>query len=556
MESTSEGTGRKGLMMPIPLTISHLIDRVERYFPTVEVVSRLVDNSVSRSTYGATMARARRLAGALREEGLRPGDRVATLLWNHGTNFETYFGVPLARGILVPLNFRLPPSELEFILTQSQPRWLIVEDLLWPVFETIRHAATSAKVRLVGPTRPAAADAAHDYDEWIAGAPAVPSSLEIDENEGTALFYTTGTTGRSKGVLYSHRSTILHTLVFALTFELSHRDVLASIIPMSHTNGAGMPHSPPLLGAKVVFAGPQPNAIALLDLFEREGVTFTGAVPRTAGEILEALERNPGRWRLAPGFRFLSGGSAVPESMIRRFDRLGVRVLQLWGMTETSPLATISIPKAHLSHLPEDQVYALRARQGFPVPFVDVRTRPSSGLRLRGDPTEGELEVRGPYVAAAYYEQPGRSERWTADGWFRTGDVAVIDAEGYVRICDRIGDLVKIGDEWASSQEVEEALGDHPGVREVAVVPIVGLHGGECPHAVVVARDGTDPRVDELDHFLRGRIPDDWHPASYSFVSALPKTGVGKTAKQVLRQQLASGAIPIVRVADAPTPRT
>jgi fatty-acyl-CoA synthase len=543
----------EGLMMPFPLTISQFVDRAERLFPTVEVVSRRSDGSVSRSTYAATVERARRLAGALRAEGLQPGDRVATLLWNEAVNLETYFGVPMVRGVLVPLNFRLQPSELEFILTQSRPRWLVVDRSLWPLFEKIRQAVPNAAVRVVGPAGPDAPRGLTDYETWISAAEPQPSSPDIEEDDAAALFYTTGTTGRSKGILYSHRSTVLHTLVFALTFEMSHRDVICPIVSMSHAHGCGMPHAAPLLGAKIVLPGPPSDPAALLTLFEQEGVTFTGAVPGIWSGIFEALEKEPTRWRLAPGFRCLVGGSAVPETMFRQFDKFGLRATQIWGMTEMSPLATASRPKQHLEALSPDALYALRASQGFPVPFVEVRTRPDPRFRVRDDGTEGELEVRGPWIARAYYERPGPGDRWTADGWFRTGDLASIDREGYVRITDRIGDLVKVGELWASSLEVEERLMDHPAVRDAAVVAYTTPESGEHPHAVVVLREGSHASVGELDRFLWDRLPEDWRPASYSFIGSLPRTGVGKVSKQSLREQLAAGTLPVLPV-DAPRP--
>jgi fatty-acyl-CoA synthase len=309
-----------------------------------------------------------------------------------------------------------------------------------------------------------------------------------------------------------------------------------------------MPHSAPLVGAKVVLPGPQPDPASLLTLFEREGVTFTGTVPGVWGPVLEALEREPNRWRFAPGFRCMVGGSAVSETMLRRFDRFGMRAIQIWGMTELSPLATASSPKRHLEGLPQDELYALRASQGFPVPFVEVRIRPDPRFQVRGDGREGELEVRGPWIARAYYGSAAPGDRWTDDGWFRTGDLASIDAEGYVRITDRIGDLVKVGDLWASSLEVEEQLLEHPAVRDAAVVAYSNPVGGEHPHAVVVLRDDSQASVQELDRFLESRLPEDWRPASYSFIGSLPRTGVGKVSKQTLREQLSAGTLAVVPV--------
>lgn len=544
----------KGLMMDFPLTVSHLVDRAERLFPSVEVVSRTADGSAIRTTHGATIARARRLAAALRAEGLQPGDRVATLLWNDHVNLETYLGVPLAGGVLLPLNLRLLTTELQFILSHARPRWILVDPLLWPLFERIHHVDPDCKVLITGDGSTAPTGPPPTYEDWIARSEPLTGLPAADEDDAVGLFYTTGTTGKSKGILYSNRSTVLHAFAAGLMFEMRHRDAVCIVMPMSHAHAAGQPHMATILGTKLVLPGPSPSATDLLDLFDRERVTFTAAVPRIWGEVLDALEREPDRWHLVPGFRCVTGGSALPETMIRRFDKAGIEVIHIWGMTETGPVATVSpavrLPVAH----PEDADPARRARQGFPVPFLELRIRPNPDLRIGDDPSRGELEVRGPWVARAYYEQPDLSTRWTADGWFRTGDIASLDAEGYIRILDRIGDLVKVGDEWASSVEVENQIMDHPAVREAAVVARVDPEHGELPHAVVVLRPGVRATADELHRSLEGRVPDSWRPTSYSFVEAIPKTSVGKVAKQSLREALADGKLEVELAAAPPAP--
>lgn len=539
----------KGLMMPFPLTLGHVVERAERLFPTTEVVSRVSDEAVVRSTFGETILRARRLAAALRAEGLRPGDRVATLMWNHHVNFETYLGVPLAGGVLLPLNLRLKPSELQFIVAQATPRWLLVDAGLWPIYEKIQRPDQNWSLRVVGPGHPEAAAAIPSYDPWIGGFSPQETAADAEEDDAVGLFYTTGTTGVSKGILYSHRSTILHAFVMGLSFELTHRDVICDVMSMSHAHSAGQPHIATLLGSKLVFPGPSPDPVTLLNLFERERVTFTAAVVQVWAGVLDALDREPGRWKLAPGFRCVTGGSALPETMIRRFDQHGIQVIHIWGMTETGPIATVSRPKRHLEALARPELDSLRASQGIPIPFLEVRTRPTPGVRVHGDQEGGELEVRGPWVARAYYDQAGKAERWTGDGWFRSGDVASIDAEGYVRILDRLGDLVKVGDEWANSIEIESKMMDHPAVREAAVVARIDPDHGEQVHAVVALRPGASASVEDLDRFLQERIPDLWHPVSYSFVDAIPRTSVGKISKQTLRDDLSAGKLKAVRVA-------
>jgi acyl-CoA synthetase (AMP-forming)/AMP-acid ligase II len=541
-----------GLMMDFPLTISHLVERVAKLHRSVEIVSRRPDASLTRTTYHITVDRALRLAAALIDGGLRPGDRVASLMWNHSANLEAYLGVPIARGVLLPLNLRMSPSDLAFIVGQAQPRWLLVDDVLLSLYGQFKDEASIPEVLTVPFSGQPVPRGMRDYETWILKSSPGPTAPVSSENEASGLCYTTGTTGRPKGTLYSHRSMVLHSLGFALGFELSQRDAICALVPFYHANGYGLPHVATLLGTKLVLPGPHLDAENLLGLLEQERVTFAAGGPRYWSDMLEALEREPHRWSLQDGLRAAIGGSATPESLIRRLDKFGVRVIQGWGMTEISPVGAVSIPKKHLERLPEDAIYALRARQGVALPFVEIRIRSPNGVEPWGGTAVGEIEVRGPWVARAYFRQDGESDRWTDDGWFRTGDVGLIDPEGYLQITDRISDLVKSGGEWISTIQIESLLVAHPDVLEAAVIARPDPNWGERPHGVVVLRDGSKVSGEELNDFLGDRVPRDWRPDSYSFVPSLPKTSLGKISKRKLREALSAGAQPWAKNRDMP----
>ncbi len=526
-------------MMDYPLTLTHLLERSGKLFDKVEIVSRLPDRSLHRHTYADFRRRTRALAGALQRAGLHRGDRVATLMWNHYAHLEAYFGIPAAGGVFHTLNLRLPPDDIAYIVDHAGDRFLIVDDVLLPLYEKIRDKVKLERVLVVSLTGKPVPQGYDDYEAFLHLAPGGFTYPELQEDEAAGMCYTSGTTGKPKGVVYSHRALVLHSFAIALPDigDLSHRGTIMPVVPMFHANAWGIPFAATLVGMKQVYPGPYLDPESLLDLCEREHVTEAAGVPTIWLGILEALDKNPGRWKLAPGMAMLVGGSAAPEAMIRRFDRHDLRVVHAWGMTEMTPLGTLSYPKGHMVDWSEDERYSVRAKQGLPAPFVELRAVGEDGREVPQDgKSMGELQARGPWVAASYYNLPEETDHWTKDGWFRTGDVACIDPEGYIKICDRTKDLIKSGGEWISSVDLENALMGHPGVREAAVIAVPHPKWVERPLAVVVLREGMNPTPEELRAFLEPRFVSWWLPDDYVFAKEIPRTSAGKFSKAKLRQ--------------------
>jgi acyl-CoA synthetase (AMP-forming)/AMP-acid ligase II len=477
------------------------------------------------------------LSAALLDAGIRRGDRVASLLCNEQEHLEAYFGIPSVGAVLHTLNLRLHADELAYIVNHAQDRFLIVDDMLLDVFEQIRSRVQLERVFVVDHGSGCTPAGCESYREFLSrgGEPDYP---DLAEDDAAAMCYTSGTTGCPKGVLYSHRAIALHSLAMSLpdAINFSCHDIVLPAMSMFHANAWGFPYTATMNGCKQVLPGRNLQPEALLDLLQEEKVTLTGGVPTVWLPVLNAIDRDPGRWKLTPGLRIVVAGSAAPESLFRRFDKLGVRVIQPWGMTETTPLATVCTLKPCMQTLPEDERYAVRAKQGFPVPFIETRAVSDMGeIPWDGD-TAGELQVRGPWVAASYYRLD-QGDKWTADGWFRTGDVVTIDAEGYVKITDRLKDLIKSGGEWISSVDVENALVAHQAVKEAAVIAVPHPKWQERPLAVVVLKDGLGLDSSELRAFLERRFARWQVPDDFVFVKELPHTSTGKLLKSKLRQE-------------------
>jgi fatty-acyl-CoA synthase len=527
-------------MMDYPLTVPHILERAGRYFPKVEIVSRLPDKSMHRTTYREFYRRSRALAETLRKAGLNQGDRVATLMWNHYVHLEAYFGIPAAGGVLHTLNLRLHPNDLEYIVNNAEDRFLIIDDVLLPVLEGFRSRVNFERIFVVNHSGAPLAAGLESYADLIAGATGEFAYPKIDEREAAGMCYTSGTTGRPRGVVYSHRSTVLHSYncVLASTMRVSASDVILPVVPMFHANAWGVPYAAAIMGAGLVFPGPYLDGESVLELFEREQVTFSAGVPTVWLAVLQLLEQEASRWRLAPGLRLAVGGSAAPESLIRAFDRFGITVLHAWGMTETSPVATIASLKPHLERLPEDQRYAYRAKQGYAAPFVDLRVVGDDGKEVAPDgKSMGEIQVRGPYITAGYFKMEPTAEKFTADGWLRTGDVATIDEEGYIKITDRTKDLIKSGGEWISSVDLENAIMGHPAVAEAAVIAIPDPKWDERPLAVIVLKPGAQATPQDIETHLAGKFAKWWLPDQYVFTDSIPRTSTGKFLKTALRDQ-------------------
>src|SRR6266567_3086072 len=458
----------KGTMMQFPLTLRPLLERAEKLFPNVEIVSSRPDNSIHRYTYGETSRRARSLAAVLQAAGLERGDRIASLMWNHYVHLEAYFGVPCAGGVLHTLNLRLHPDELAYIINHAQDRFLIVDDALMHLFEQLQNKVKFERVFVVpfsGEPMPAAFE---NYETLLRDNRSIPVYPDLHEDDAAAMCYTSGTTGKPKGVVYSHRAIALHSYSIWLS-------------------------------------------------------------------VIDTLEHQPERWRLPPGMRVVVAGSAAPESLFRRFEKFGVRVIQPWGMTETTPIATVCTLKPGMEDWPEDQKFEIRAKQGLASPFVEIRGVGDDGEIPWDGKTPGELEIRGPFIAASYYNLPDELSRWTSDGWFRTGDVVTIDAEGYMKITDRTKDLIKSAGEWISSVDVENALVAHPAVKEAAVVAVPHPKWQERPLAAVVLQEGCQVTPEELRSFLTCKFAKWQVPDEFIFVASLPHTSTGKLLKSELR---------------------
>ena len=518
-------------MMDVPLTIDLLADRAEQWMSATEIISRHPDRSIHRTTLGAVVGRARRLARALVGAGIARGDRVATLCWNHAEHLEAYFGIPLAGGVTHTLNLRLHPDEIAFIANDAGDRMVIVDDCLLPLLEKVVAAgAKFERVIVVGGDQ-------DTYEALLAGAPEV-ALPKLAESDPLGICYTSGTTGKSKGVVYSHRSTILHTLVAALpdSLSLSRADTLLPVVPMFHVNAWGLPFVAAMVGAKLIFPGPHLDPPSLLELMSGERVTIAAGVPTIWLGIREALDANPGKWPLQPGLRMVVGGSAAPEQLIRDFDRLGMQLIHAWGMTETSPIGLVSRLTPELAAGDEATQYRQRAKQGLPPPLVQLRVCNEAGEVPRDDRTSGEVQIRGPWIAGSYLHG-ATPERWTDDGYFRTGDVARVDRFQFIQLTDRIADLIKSGGEWIASQELENALMGHPAVREAAVIGVPHARWSERPLAVVVLKPGAEATAEELRAFLAPRFPKYWLPDQVAFVEAIPRTSAGKFKKTELRDR-------------------
>ena len=540
----------RSTMMDVPLSLNHLLERAGRIFGGNEIVSRLPDKSLKRHTYAQYHRRTRALASALQKLGLNKGDRVATLCWNHHAHLECYFGIPGAGGVMHTLNLRLGVDELGWIAGDAKDRFLIVDDVLLPLYKQFAHLHAFEKVIVFSFSGAPVPEGFVDYEALLNDAD--PDGFEYaphDERDPVSMCYTSGTTGRSKGVVYSHRSTVLHTMVGCLAdcWNLKGTDVVMPVTPMFHANSWGVPYGAVMLGVKLVFPGPHLHPDDLLDLMQAEPPTLALGVPTIWMGLIQAFDaalvNQPGRWKLPTGLRSLVGGAAVPEALIRAFAKHGVWLAQGWGMTETSPLATVSYLRNELKDAGDEERFKRAAMAGVPVPLVDVRIRTDAGVEGGVDApwdgiTMGEIQVRGPFITGSYHEVPVTEDKFTADGWLRTGDVATMDALGFVRITDRTKDLIKSGGEWISSIDLENALMAHPAIAEAAVIAIPDDKWSERPLACVVLKAKQSASPAELSTHLLQRGFAKWQlPERYEVIDAIPRTSTGKFWKIKLRER-------------------
>ena len=531
-----------GLMMDVPLSLSHIFNRAEHLFPDKEVVTA-TPTGRERTSYGRWAERTRRLGGALDNLGITSDGRVATFSWNTARHLELYFAPPCTGRVAHTLNLRLFPDQLTYIVNHAEDEVIFLDQsvagLLWPLmdqFETVRHVvlmddgAPPPDPAEIGPD-------VHDYEELIADASPV-DWMSVEENRAGSMMYTSGTTGNPKGVVYSHRSMVLHTfgVMMADTIGVCERDVVLPVVPMFHANAWGLAHAGVATGATLVMPGADLSPVALAKLIEEERVTVAAGVPTIwMGVLPELAGRDVSALRSIP-----CGGSAVPRSLSEGYrEQTGMPILQAWGMTETSPIAAVCHIKSTLDHLDDEAKADLRTSVGLVAPGVDFRVvDPESGEELLWDgESRGELQVQGPWVARTYYNDERAAESFTDDGWLRTGDVATVNSEGYISLVDRTKDLIKSGGEWVSSVELENEIMAHPDVVEAAVIGVASTKWGERPMACVVAAEGTAVSAEDILIWLKDRVPKWWMPDQVEFIDEVPKTSVGKFSKKTLRDR-------------------
>jgi 3-(methylthio)propionyl---CoA ligase len=532
-----------GLMQDRPLLISALIEFADRYHGTTEIVSRMIEGPIHRYTYRDAHARARRLAKALRRLGIGEGDRIGTLGWNGFRHFEIYFAVSGIGAVCHTINPRLFGEQIAYIVNHAEDRFVFFDLTFAPLIAQLRpHCPAVAGWVAMTDRRhlPEAVPDALCFEELAAAEDDALEWPRLDENAASSLCYTSGTTGNPKGVLYSHRSTILHSYGACLpdAMNLSARDSVLPVVPMFHANAWGIPYGAPLVGAKLVFPGAGLDGRSVYDLFENEKVTFSAGVPTVWLGVLQYLEET-GR-RLSTLKRTVIGGSACPPAMIRALEALDVEVLHAWGMTEMSPLGVVCQMKR--ASAPEETL-ALKAKQGRAIYGVDMKIVGPDGTDLPWDGAAfGDLYVRGPWVASRYFKDEGGDP--LKGGWFPTGDVATIDGDGFMQITDRSKDVIKSGGEWISSIELENVAVAHPAVAEAAVIGVRHPRWDERPLLVVQRKPGAQLGRDELLDFYRDKVARWWVPDDVVFVEALPHTATGKLLKTKLREDFAAHRLP------------
>ena len=521
-------------MQDRPLTINHIFNHGRRVHADSEVVTFMGDSS-RRASYAKVGDRAELLASALKRIGIKQGDRVGTFSWNTQEHLEAYFAIPCMGAVLHTLNLRLFPEQLSYIINHAEDRVIIVDDSIVPLLARVaRDLKTVERFIVVGSGDASGLDASGEvlrYEEIIAAEPPAFDWPELDERSAAAMCYTSGTTGNPKGVVYSHRSTFLHSLAqcAAGVFGLTEHDRILPIVPMFHANAWGLPYGGWLAGSDFIMPNRFLQAEPLCRLMMEERPTFSGAVPTIWNEVLRYAETNP--VDLSSLRMVICGGSAVPRSLMERFEqRFGVKIIQAWGMTETSPLAAIAYPPKGCC---EEELMDWRSKTGRVKPGVEIRLTDGDTVLPWNGEAVGEIEVRGPWITAAYYgdDTPEKFH----NGWLRTGDVGTLDEKGFIQITDRAKDVIKSGGEWISTVELETTLMAHPDVIEAAVIGVPDEKWDERPLACVVLKEGSVTTIDQLRAFLAERVAKWWVPERWAFIDEVPKTSVGKFDKKVLR---------------------
>ncbi|GAA5061757.1 fatty-acyl-CoA synthase [Thermocatellispora tengchongensis] len=541
-------------MQDVPLSVTRILQHGMTVHGRSQVITWTGEPQPRRRSFAEVGRRAARLADALRHElGVDGDQRVATLMWNNAEHVEAYFAIPAMGAVLHTLNLRLPTEQLIWIVNHAADRVVIVNGSVLPLLAPlVPHLPTVEHIVVSGPgDRSLLADVpvqVHDYEELLTGRPATFDWPELDERAPAALCYTSGTTGDPKGVVYSHRSVYLHSMQvnMAESMGLTSGDTTLVVVPQFHVNAWGLPHAAFMTGANMLMPDRFLQPAALADMIEREKPTHAAAVPTIWQGLLAEVSANPRDLRSLR--QVAIGGSACPPSLMEAYDKLGVRLCQAWGMTETSPLGTMAHPPAGLS---SEQEWPYRITQGrFPAGVEARLVGPDGDVLPWTGESVGELEVRGPWITGSYYGGASGAnfrpeDKFSSDGWLKTGDVGVISPDGYLTLTDRAKDVIKSGGEWISSVELENALMAHPDVAEAAVVAVPDEKWGERPLATLVLKEGSTTDLQTLKGFLAERIAKWQLPERWAFVQAVPKTSVGKFDKKILRAQYADGELDV-----------
>jgi 3-(methylthio)propionyl---CoA ligase len=542
-----------GQMMDMPLLVSSILRHAARHYGRTEVVSRRVEGDIHRYTYAHCEQRSRQLASALQKAGIGPGERVATIAWNGYRHLELYYSVGGMGSVIHTINPRLHPDQIAWIVNHAEDRIVAFDATFLPLVEAVAPRCPNVRkwLAMVDPDRQPESNKIEglaNYEQFLATGDTGWTWPTLDEHTAVALCYTSGTTGHPKGALYSNRSTVLHAYAAALpdAMAASARDSILPVVPMFHVNAWGIPFAAPMVGAKLVLPGPQLDGKSLYELFEAEGVTFAAGVPTVWLGLLGHLEAN--KLRFSSLNRTVIGGSACPPAMIQAFrEKYGVDVIHAWGMTEMSPLGTLSrLQNKHLS-LPPDEQRKLLEKQGHTIFGVDMKIIDDTGNDLPWDgETYGNLLVRGPWVIRSYFKEDSDPLEYARDGegWFPTGDVATIDEDGFMHITDRSKDVIKSGGEWISSIELENLAMAHPAVANAAVIGVVHPKWDERPLLIVARKPGVEASAADILSIYEGRIAKWWTPDDVQFVEAIPLGATGKILKTRLREQFKDYRLP------------